>query len=550
MAKENKSSTLAEFDYVIVGAGSAGCVLANRFSADGRYSVCILEAGGSDRKFWIQTPLGYSKTFADEKLNWMYTTQPSEELNGRRSYWPRGKVLGGSSSINAMVYIRGQPEDYNEWAAQGNHGWGWNDVLPYFKKSEQCSNGANEYRGGSGPLYVQDVSRHYHPIRRRFLAAAQELGLAEIDDFNAAQVEGVGSYQIAVKGGRRMSAARAYLRPALQRRNLTLFKNALASKLLFDGRRARGVEFNRKGVLHTVNARCELIVAAGTINSPQLLQLSGVGAASELSGLGIKPVLDNPNVGQHLQDHLAISHFYHATEPTLNNQLRPWWGKLFAGVQYLALRSGPLAIGVNQAGGFIRSSTERTRPNLQLYFSPLTYSTNSSHGERPIQPDAYPGFLNSISQCRPLSRGHITIRSSGPHAAPLISPNYLAIEEDRLEMLEGVRFLRAMAQTKALSGLIRKETIPGSDVAEDEQLLADIYARSDTVYHPTSTCKMGPDLRTAVVDNRLSVHGLQNLRVVDASVFPSVTSGNINAPVIMLAEKAADMILAAAPSRD
>ncbi|MGI9285888.1 MAG: GMC family oxidoreductase, partial [Pseudomonadales bacterium] len=419
MTSKNKSSVLAEFDYVIVGAGSAGCVLANRLSADGRYSICILEAGGSDRKFWIQTPLGYGKTFADEKLNWMYTAQPSAGLNGRGSYWPRGKVLGGSSSINAMVYIRGQPEDYNEWAAQGNHGWGWNDVLPYFKKSEHYSKGANEYRGGSGQLYVQDASRHYHPICRRFIAAAGELGLAEIDDFNAADLEGVGMYQIAAKHGRRMSAARAYLRPALMRRNLTLFKNALASKLLFDGHCATGVGFAQQGVLHSVAAKREVIVAAGTVNSPQLLQLSGVGAVSELSGLGIEPVLDNPNVGQHLQDHLAISHYYHATEPTLNNQLRPWWGKLFAGMQYLALRRGPLAIGVNQAGGFFRSSAACARPNLQLYFSPLTYATNSSDGERPIQPDAYPGFLTSISQCRPLSRGHIAIHSSDPHAAPL-----------------------------------------------------------------------------------------------------------------------------------
>jgi len=536
-----------QFDYVIVGAGSAGCVLANRLSADGRYTVCILEAGGSDRRFWIQTPLGYGKTYADKSVNWMYTAAQSPALDDRTSYWPRGKVLGGSSSINAMVYIRGIPSDYDEWAAQGCCGWSWEEVLAYFKKSEQYSQGASSERGGNGPLHVHNASEAYHPLCDTFFAAAAEMGIPKVEDFNTSLGGGeqaVGHYQITAKNGRRMSAARAYLRPALRRHHsLTLQDNTLVTKIVFKGNTATGVEFERGGEPGVVTARKEVIIAGGAVNSPQLLQLSGVGDAPLLSKFGVKPVVHNQNVGQHLQDHLAISHYYEAKVPTLNNVLRPWWGKLAVGAQYLLTRTGPLAIGVNQAGGFVCSSPERTVPNLQLYFSPLTYTTESSDGERPVEPDAFSGFLNSVSQCRPKSTGYINISSNNVRTPPLIQPNYLADEADQQELLEGVRLLRSMANTEALAAVIKSEKVPGPSVADDEQMLQDIRRRADTVYHPTSTCRMGIDASTAVVDPYLRVYGAQNLRVVDASVFPAVPSGNINAQVIMLAERAADLIM-------
>ncbi|MFK8022085.1 MAG: GMC family oxidoreductase [Pseudomonadales bacterium] len=536
-----------QFDYIIVGAGSAGCVLANRLSADGRYTVCILEAGGSDQRFWIQTPLGYGKTYADKNVNWMYTAAKSAALDDRTSYWPRGKVLGGSSSINAMVYIRGIPSDYDEWAAQGCSGWCWQEVLPYFKKSEQYSQGASSDRGGSGPLHVHNASEAYHPLCDTFFAAAAEMGIPKVEDFNTAlggSEEGVGHYQITAKNGRRMSASRAYLRPALRKHDsLTLQDNTLVTKIVFNGNTATGVEFESWGERGVVTARKEVIVAGGAVNSPQLLQLSGVGDTQHLAKFAVKSVVHNQNVGQHLQDHLAISHYYEATVPTLNNVLRPWWGKLAVGAQYLLTRTGPLAIGVNQAGGFVRSSSQREVPNLQLYFSPLTYTTDSADGERPVEPDVFPGFLNSVSQCRPKSTGSINIASADVRTPPLIEPNYLADEADQQELLEGVRLLRAMASSKALGAVIKSEKIPGSSVSDDEQMLRDIRRRADTVYHPTSTCRMGGDESRAVVDPNLRVYGTQNLRVVDASVFPTVPSGNINAQVIMLAERAADLIM-------
>ena len=532
------------FDYIIVGAGSAGCVLANRLTANGKYTVLVLEAGGSDRKFWIQTPIGYGKTFYDPKVNWMYTTEKNPGLNNQASYWPRGKVVGGSSSINAMVYIRGQAEDYNLWQTMGNLGWSWEDVLPYFKKSETNSEGGDDLRGDSGPLYVNNVSRQYHPLTKVFLQAGQQQGFNYNSDFNGKSQEGLGYYQITTKNGKRMSAARAYLHPALKRDNCQMVTDAQVSRVLFRHNAAYGVEYKRHGEIHVAQANREVIVCAGAINSPQLLQLSGIGPSKLLNDLDIPIVHAAEAVGRNLQDHLACTHYYKSRVPTLNNQLYPWWGKLMAGIKYLAFRRGVLSLSVNQAGGFIRSNRQHLTPNLQMYFAAITYTT-APLDERPLmQPDSYAGFLNSVGQLRPASRGHLEIDSKEPTRHPKIYPNYYSADEDMAEMLEGVRVLRALAKTPALSAIIEQERTPGLNVESDDELIDDIKQRSSSVFHPTSTCMMGPDQGKAVVDSQGLVYGVQQLRVVDASIFPTVISGNTNAPVMMVAEKIADMILA------
>ena len=533
-----------EFDYIIIGAGSAGCVLADRLSANGRHRVLVLEAGGSDKRFWIQTPIGYGKSFYDEKVNWKYITEPDAGINNRRSYWPRGKVIGGSSSINAMVYIRGQQQDYEDWRELGNPGWGWQDVLPYFRKSETFSDGGDEYRGDSGPLYVNNVSSQYHPLCQRFFEAARQNGIDYNPDFNSGDQEGVGFYQITTRDGRRMSAARAYLHPALKRPNCEVITQAQVTRILFADRIANGVEYIRNGQIRQLKANREVVVSAGAINSPQLLQLSGIGDAKLLQSFGIEPLHQLPGVGRNLQDHLDYSIYYRSRVPTLNNKLRPWTGKLLAGIQYLLLRNGLLSLSVNQAGGFVRSHPSRPGPNMQMYFAAMTY-TRAPPGERPLlQPDPFPGFLNSIGLIRPSSRGHLKIDSPDPTAPVKIYPNYLSSGDDITQMLEGARLLRQLASMPALAELIESETRPGHAVQSDEQFIEDIRARADTVFHPSCTCMMGPDPETAVVDTKCRVYGVDRLRVVDTSIFPTVISGNTNAPTIMVAEKAADMILA------
>jgi len=531
------------YDYIIVGAGSAGCVLANRLSANGKFSVLVLEAGGSDKKFWIQTPIGYGKIFYDSRFNWKYITEADPGINHQTSYWPRGKVVGGSSSINAMVYIRGQQQDFNDWRDLGNPGWGWDDVLPWFKKSETNSDGGNQYRGDSGPLYVNNVRRDYHPLCDTFIDAAREYGFDYNPDFNGESQEGVGYYQINTRNGKRMSAARAYLHPALRRNNCHLITQAHVSRITTRDKTATAVEYLQHGKTLTVNAAREVIISAGSINSPQLLQLSGIGPQKLLTDLGINIVHAAEAVGQNMQEHIGCSHYYKSRVPTLNNQLNPWWGKLLAGMQYLLFRRGVLSISINQAGGFVKSHPQRTRPNLQLYFAPMTYTT-APPGKRPLmRPDPYPGFLNSIGQLRPQSRGYLQIDSTDPFIHPKIYPRYLSAEADIVEMLEGIRLLRAMAQTPALSAIIEQELTPGLNIDSDDELIDDIKQRSTTIFHPTSTCMMGADAKHAVVDSFCRVYGIKNLRVVDASIFPTVTSGNTNAPTIMVAEKAADLIL-------
>ena len=531
------------FDFIIVGAGSAGCVLAERLSANGRFSVLVLEAGGSDRRFFIQMPLGYGKTFYDPAVNWMYAAEPDPGLNGQRDYWPRGKVLGGSSSINAMVYIRGAREDYESWEAAGNRGWGWADVLRCYRAMEDTESGANDYRGAGGPLHVRCGPVDFHPLYIKFMLASSIAGLPLNADFNGTTQEGVGAYQYTTKNGRRMSAARAFLWPAMKRKNVHVVTHAQVTKVLFEGTRATGVEYLYRGAPQRALAGREVILSGGAINSVQLLELSGIGPAKLLQKLRIDVRLDNANVGAHLQDHVGINYTYRMKVPTLNDALRPWWGKLRVGLRYLASHSGPLSLSVNQGGGFFRSSPKHTRPNMQLYMQAFS-TLIPKVGERPLlSPDPFSGFSLGLSNCRPSSRGFIEIQSADPKQHPRIAANAYSTDDDVAEMLEAVKFLRKIAAQKPLAEVIAEELRPGPSCVTDAELIYDIRQRSGTVYHPSCTCRMGPDPATSVVDPQLRVHGTQHLRVCDASVFPSLIAGNTNGPAMMMGWRGAEIIL-------
>jgi choline dehydrogenase len=531
------------YDFVIVGAGSAGCVVAERLSANGRFSVLVLEAGGTDRRFFVQMPLGYGKCFFDPAVNWNYKTEPDPGLGGNADHWPRGKLLGGSSSINAMVWMRGDQADYDEWAAQGNAGWSWSDVLPAFKAIEDNQAGADDWRGVGGPVHVTRCDDAVHPLAHRYLEAAQQAGLPFNPDFNGAAQEGVGIYQISTKNGRRMSTARAFLRPAMRRPNVRVETKALATRILFEGKRAMGVEYEQHGLRHIARAGREIILSGGSVNDPQLLQLSGVGPADHLRQLGIEIVHANENVGRNLQDHVGINYTFKGRQATLNQLLRPWWGKALVGLQYLLLRSGPLSLSMNNAGGFFRTDPTLARPNMQLYFQAFS-TVIPKAGERPIlTPDPWPGFSIGLSNCRPSSRGEIMIRSNDARVHPKIVANQLSTDHDTREMLAAVKFVRTIAAQPALKDLIVEEILPGPTVQSDDDLIADFRRRSGTVYHPVSTCRMGPDAETSVVDARLRVHGIEKLRVIDAAIFPENITGNTNAPAIMTGWKGAEIVL-------
>jgi choline dehydrogenase len=534
------------YDFIIVGAGSAGCVLADRLSINGRFKVLVLEAGGSDRRFYIQMPLGYGKIFYDPTLNWMYWAEADPGLAGRKDYWPRGKVLGGSSAINAMVYVRGHPHDYENWKAAGNPGWGWNEVLEAFRSIEDNAAIGDEFHGNRGPLHISDTRRDLHPLCDPFIRSAEASGLAFNPDFNGSQQEGVGYYQLTTKNGRRMSAARAFLQPALKRPNVHIEKRAHVMRLLFAGTRTIGVEYFKRGKTYIAHAGREVIVCAGTVNSVQLLQLSGIGPAQLLRDHGIAVRCDNPNVGSHLQDHIGINYTWRMRVPTLNDELRPWWGKLRVGLMYLLTRRGPLGLSVNQAGGFFRTNPRHDRPNMQLYMQPFS-TIIPKDDERPLlTPDPFPGLSLGLSNCWPSSRGEIAIQSPDPFHYPRITPNALSTSEDVGEMLEGVKFLRTVAAQQPLAGLIDEELRPGPTCQTDDELIADLRWRSSTVYHPSCTCRMGPEPSRCVTDARLRVHGISGLRVCDASVFPNIVAGNINAAAMMVGWKGAEFILDAA----
>ena len=534
---------MQQFDFIIVGSGSAGSVVAERLSEGGRFSVLVLEAGGSDRRFYVQMPLGYGKTFYDPVVNWNYRAEPDPGLAGNADHWPRGRILGGSSSINAMVWIRGNRGDFDDWRDAGNPGWGWSDVLPAFRAIEDNQAGEDEWRGRGGPVHVSEMSRFVHPLCGRYLAAAQALGLPLNPDFNGADQEGVGVYQITTRDGRRMSAARAFLRPAMRRANLRVETGALATRIILEGRQAVGVDYLKNGRSHRALAGREVIVAGGSINSPQLLQLSGIGPAAHLRSLGIEPVAENVHVGANLQDHQGINYTWRAKSHTLNQILLPWWGKALVGARYLLLRNGPLSMSMNQGGGFFRTDPALTRPNMQLYFQAFS-TVMPKPGERPIlSPDPWPGFSIGLSNCRPTSRGSIMIRSADPLEHPRIVANAFSTDHDVAEMLAAVKFLRRLAAVPALAETIAEEVLPGPSVADDEALIDDFRRRSGTVYHPVSTCRMGADPAASVVSPRLKVHGVEGLRVIDASVFPNVVTGNTNAAAIMTGWKGAEMVL-------
>ena len=534
---------MQQFDFIIIGAGSAGCVVADRLSASGRHRVLLLEAGGTDRRFFVQMPLGYGKTFYDPKVNWNFTAEPDPGLAGNADHWPRGKLLGGSSSINAMVWIRGQREDYDAWAAAGNAGWGFDDLLPTFKAVEDAEGGDDAWRGRGGPVHVSRTDRLLHPLTHLYLKAAAQAGLPLNDDFNGATQEGAGVYQITTANGRRMSAARAFLRPAMKRPNLTVLTGAQATRLLMDGGRVTGVEYVRRGRTSTAQAGREIILSAGSVMSPQLLELSGIGDPAVLKPLGIDVRHESCHVGHHLQDHQGINYTWKAKQATLNQILRPWWGKAWVGTQYLLARTGPLAMSMNQGGGFFRTDAGRDRPNMQLYFQAFS-TVLPRPGERPIlSPDPWPGFSIGLSNCRPTSRGSIHIRSADWRQAPRIVANAFSTDHDVAEMLAAVRFLRRIAAQPALAEITQEEVLPGASVTSDEAQIDDFRRRSGTVYHPVSTCRMGPDAADSVVDPRLRVHGLAGLRIIDASVFPAVISGNTNAAAIVAGAKGADMVL-------
>ena len=534
---------MSDYDYIILGAGSAGCVLANRLSLDPSNRVLLLEAGGTDRRFFIQMPIGYGKTYHQKAVNWMYMTEPSPDADNKPSYWPRGKVLGGSSSINAMVYVRGNPRDFDEWSELGNSGWSYNEVLPYFRKMESWQNGADTYRGGDGPLKISEVSSQLHPLCDNFLSAAKEIGIKLNSDMNGKRQDGVGNYQITTHKGQRMSSSRAYLWPVISRTNLTVITNALASKILIKDKKAYGVEYLKSGSTHKVYAKREVILSTGSINSPQLLQLSGVGPKKVLQEASVELIHDSPAVGQNLQDHLSVTYFYKSKVPTLNDQLRPLLGKVYQGLKYILTRSGPLSLSVNQSGGFIRTRDGLSKPNIQLYFSPVSYTLESRDRRAMMSPDPFSAMLLGVSNCNTNSRGQLRIKNSDPASHPIIEPNYLSHEEDVKDLLEGVKVLRKLAKTDSFKPVIGEEFRPGPECQTDEQLIQHIKDTVWTVFHPSSTCRMGPDPKSNVVDRNLRVHGIDGLRVADASIFPKLICGNINAATIMVGEKASDLIL-------
>lgn len=533
---------MEEFDIIVVGAGSAGSALVGRLAEASRDRILVLEAGPRDLSPWIHLPIGYGKSFYAPRVNWMYRTEPVAALDGRVIYQPRGKVVGGSSSINAMVFVRGQAADFDGWAAMGNPGWSFADLLPLYRRMEDHDHGESPLHGRGGAMHITDISKAAHPLTHKFVQAGQEAGLPFNPDLNGASQEGVGYYQINTRGGFRDSAARAYLRPALKSGRVRLATEALATRILFEGARAVGVEYKRGGVTRFARARREVVVAGGAINSPQLLQLSGLGPASLLAAHGIAVRADLP-VGRHMQDHLCYDHVYRGREPSLNDDLLPLSGKIRVGLRYLLTRGGPLSLSVNQGGGFYRARPGANRPDMQLYFSPLSYERALPGVRALMRPDAFSGFSTSISPCRPTSRGQVAIRSTDPREAPAIEPNYLSTEEDVADILAGAKFLREIAATPTFRALIEAELKPGLACVSDAEFLADIRARAYSVFHPCGTCRMGPDPREAVVDHRLKVHGLAGLRVVDASIFPAIPSGNTNAPAILVGEKAATLML-------
>ncbi len=532
-------SVMSEYDYIVVGAGSAGCVLANRLSADADKRVLLLEAGGRDRNPWIHVPVGYFKTLHNPNTDWCYKTEPDPGLNGRSIDWPRGKTLGGSSSINGLIYIRGHRQDYDHWRQLGNAGWSFEDVLPYFKRSENQERGGDDYHGADGPLAVSDM-RFQSDICDAFITAAEEIGIPRNNDFNGPEQEGAGYFQLTTRKGWRCSTAVAYLNPIRHRRNLDIVTHAFVKHIQF----ADGETGTATGIAYTIDHETrhaglrpggEIVLSGGTIGSPQILQVSGIGPGELLSGLGIPVKKDMPGVGGNLQDHLQVRMVYKVNVPTLNDQINSFFRRMLIGMEYVMRRTGPMAMGASQVCVFAKTKPELDAPDIQYHFQPLS-------ADKPgMEMHPFSGITASACQLRPQSAGRIEIKSPDAADYPAIHPNYLSAAVDQEIAVDAMHITRKLMATNAMAPFITEEMTPGPNVQTEEELLDSARNISQTIYHPVGTCKMGSDANS-VVDSRLRVNGVKGLRVVDASIMPTITSGNTNAPVIMIAEKAADLI--------